>query len=72
MNPFSKLLFTTILFLMALGTHAQSPEMADLMRREGKIYVVVAVILIIFLVLAVYLFWLDHKVSKIESKQKDK
>ena len=45
---------------------AQNAEMADAFRAEGKIYVVVAVILIVLLGLFVYLFTLDRKISKLE------
>lgn len=42
-------------------------EMADVMRSEGKIYVVVGIILIVLTGLVVYLFMLDRKVKKLES-----
>jgi len=45
-------------------------EMADLMRSNGKIYVVVAVLLVIFLGLAIFLFSIDRKVSKLEGRKK--
>ena len=41
-------------------------EMADVMRSNGKIYVVVAVILTIFAMLIIYLIRLDRKMSKLE------
>ena len=41
-------------------------EMADVMRSNGKIYVVVAVILTIFAMLIIYLVRLDRKISKLE------
>lgn len=57
-------------FLIVLGsfaTQAQSDvEMADGMRAEGKIYVVVAIILIILTGLIAYLVMLDRKVTKLE------
>jgi uncharacterized protein HemX len=46
-----------------------SVEMADVMRSNGKIYVVVAVILTLFLGLVVYLIRLDQKVSKLEKNK---
>ncbi|MCT1525879.1 CcmD family protein [Sphingobacterium hotanense] len=61
-----------ILFVMALFAgisciFAQNKvEMADTLRSEGKIYVVVLVMLVIFAAVAVYLFILDRKVSKLE------
>jgi CcmD family protein len=45
---------------------AQSVEMADVMRSNGKIYVVVAVIAVIFIGLAIYLFRIDQRVKKLE------
>lgn len=47
---------------------AQSIEMADTMRSEGKIYVVVAILLLIFIGLITYLILLDRKITKIEKK----
>jgi CcmD family protein len=41
-------------------------EMADTFRQNGKIYVVVAVILIIFAGIIIYLVRLDRKISKLE------
>lgn len=47
----------------------QMPEMADLLYQNGKIYVVVGVLVIILVGILGYLFFLDRKISKIE-KQK--
>lgn len=44
------------------------PKMADLFRSEGKIYVVIAVLLIIFICLIGYLIYIDLKVKKLENK----
>ena len=59
---------TLVMVLLFIVTNAQTsqPEMADLMRENGKIYVVVGVVVLIFLVLFGYLISLDRKVSKIE------
>ena len=43
-------------------------EMADTMRSEGKIYVVVAVIVVILLGFIFYLFMVDRKVTRIEGQ----
>ena len=48
------------------GLSAQGVDMATGMRSEGKIYVVVVVVLIIFIGLAIYLFSLDKKLDKLE------
>jgi CcmD family protein len=44
----------------------QAVQMADGMRSSGKIYVVVAVVSIIFIGLAIYLFSIDRRLKKIE------
>lgn len=43
-------------------------EMADTMRSEGKIYVVVAILLIILLGLIGYLVTIDRKVTRLEKR----
>jgi CcmD family protein len=54
-----------------LSTFAQDDvEMATGLRSEGKIYVVVLVMLVIFLGLAFFLFLLDRRISKLEKKNK--
>tara|TARA_B100000795_G_scaffold268989_1_gene257122 strand:- start:2670 stop:2813 length:144 start_codon:yes stop_codon:yes gene_type:complete len=45
---------------------AQDVEMADVMRSNGKIYVVVAIIAILFIGLMIYLIRIDKKVQKLE------
>ena len=62
MRNFSYLLLT----LMPLSALAQSE---NLMYSEGKIYVVVAVIAIIFLGLAGYLYRMDRKVPALENEK---
>ena len=55
-----------IIVTFASNAWAQNAEMADTFRAEGKIYVVVAVILIVLVGLFVYLFMLDRKLGKLE------
>jgi hypothetical protein len=43
-------------------------EMADLMRSNGRIYVVVAVMLTILIGLVLYVVRLDRKISKLEKE----
>lgn len=60
-----------MLLLFILGTinsFGQDAEMADTMRSEGKIYVVVAIILLILAGILAYLFTLDRKISGLEKK----
>jgi len=60
-----------ILFLSVIGK-AQAitgePKMADTFRSEGKIYVVIAVLSIIFVCLIAYLIYLDIKLRRLEKK----
>lgn len=46
----------------------QSVDMADVMRSNGKIYVVVGAILILFLGITVYAISIDRKLSRIEKE----
>jgi hypothetical protein len=59
-----------ILLFCTLGSNAQtvSVEMADTMRSNGKIYVVVAVVLLILVSFFVYLIRLDRKLKTIEDQ----
>jgi hypothetical protein len=60
----SAIFFNSVLF-------AQKAEsMADTMRSNGKIYVVVAVILTIFAGLIIYLIRLDRKITRLEKEQR--
>lgn len=46
--------------------------MADIFRSEGKIYVVLAVILILLAGFFIYLFRIDKKLKNLEEKLKNK
>jgi hypothetical protein len=48
----------------------EKPEMADLMRSNGKIYVVVVVLLIILAGLFIYMARLDKKLGRLEKNNK--
>ena len=61
------LLFTTTL---SLGAQATEPP-ADFLRSINKLYVVVAVIVVVFLGLAFYLWSLDRKLTKLEDQFND-
>lgn len=71
MNKISLFLLAIISFFSTTAL-AQSAEMADTMRSEGKIYVVVAILLVIFGGLIGYLVSLDRKVTRIEKKIAEK
>jgi len=60
----SCLMCNTILF-----AQDNKPDMADLMRSNGKIYVVVAVCLTILIGLFIYVFLLDRKIKKLENNR---
>lgn len=72
MNKFIRLIFQLILFSLPVSAIAQPVEMADTMRSEGKIYVVVAILLVIFVGLIAYLIMLDRKITQIEKKLPEK
>jgi hypothetical protein len=70
------LLFTIIGLMTALSTWAQDStankkvEMAEVMRSNGKIYVVVTVLVIILTGLILYVVRIDRKISKMEKEFK--
>ena len=59
------------LFAFAQPVTTQQAEPTDFMRSNGKIYVVVAVIVVIMIGLFIYLVNLDRKITKLE-KNNDK
>ena len=69
-----KIIFTLLMLVTTLNLFAQNNtvEMADALRSDGKIYVVVAVIVIILLGLLIYLFSLDKRLKMLEKKSSDK
>ena len=71
MNILKRLFFTINAILIAglsIAHDNTEIEMATGMLASGKIYVVVAVLTIIFLGLAIYLFLLDRRITKLESE----
>ena len=72
MMKFKKLFFLLSLLLVSLIGFGQGKkvEMADLMRSNGRIYVVVAVVLTILTGLILYVVRLDRKISKFEKETK--
>jgi preprotein translocase subunit SecY len=65
-KKFYTLLFLLTGFLLNAQDDKYSPAMADGFRSEGKIYVVLAVIAIIFISLVFFVVYLERKVRKIE------
>ncbi len=64
---FSTLLLLSISMIAVAQTNVQArTEMADLMRSNGKIYVVIAVLITILAGLFFYLMRLDRKITGLE------
>lgn len=73
MKPMKRVLSIFLVLITTVLAHAQPQEieMADGMRAEGKIYVVVAILVVILLGLVGYLVILDRKTSRLEEKYKE-
>ena len=67
----AKLFLFFLLSFLCSSLQAQS-ENPDFVRSIGKIYVVVAVILAIFIGIVVFLIYLDRKLTKLENQINDK
>ena len=67
-----RILFIATGLLINIASFAQQPpvQMADTMRSNGKIYVVVAVSLTILIGLFIYLFVIDRKISRFEKESR--
>ncbi len=67
-----KIISFILLQIIAISAFAQRPEssveMADLMRSNGKIYVVIAVLLTIFAALLLFLISQEMKLKRMEKK----
>lgn len=66
-----KMFLISVILLSAINVLAQTGndvELADTMRSNGKIFVVVGVIAIVFTGILFYLIYIDRKVSKLEKK----
>ena len=57
-----------VIFCVAVYAQSTAAEPAGVMRSNGKIYVVVAIVVTILLGLFLYVFNLDRKISKLEKK----
>ena len=62
--------FFLLSFSLICGYALFAQNMADEMRSNGKIYVVVAVLTTIFIGIILYLIRLDRKLSKLEKESK--
>jgi CcmD family protein len=63
---------TNTLLLLLLAQQTDSVEMADQLRADGKIWVVVLVIAVVFAGIVAYLVRLDRQLSKVEKEVKQK
>lgn len=71
----TKKLFLLIFLLGSFLMNAQEtsePQMADGLRAEGKIYVVIAVMTTVFICVVAYLTIIDRKVKKLEDEFRNK
>ena len=69
-NKLLTLFFFCLTTCMGFAQGSETVEMADKMRSNGKIYVVIAVILTILTGLILYLVRLDRKISRLEQSGK--
>ncbi len=69
-NKFIRII--VLLSVLPSVTLADGVDMADTLRSNGKIYVVVAVLCVVLAAVLLYLFSIDRKVKKMEDKFKNK
>jgi K+-transporting ATPase A subunit len=69
-----KIALILMLLMVTLNLFAQNNnvEMADALRSNGKIYVVVACVVVILIGLLIYLFALDKRLKMLEKKSSGK
>lgn len=72
MRQFRYILFFLLMFLSldSFCQNADQVEMADVLRRDGKIYTVVAGLVIILTAMIVLLVRVDRKIFKVEKELK--
>ena len=57
--------------MFAKSQTASEPQMADMFRDNGKIYVVITVIAMIFVAIVLFLVNLERKIKKLEKRLKE-
>jgi hypothetical protein len=69
-----RILSLLLLFVSAVAGAQESnaPQMADTFRQEGKIYVVITVISIVFIALLLFLVFIERKLKRLEDKMNAK
>ena len=68
MKRIGKLVSCLFLLRISAPGFSQNAEMADAMRSEGKIYVLVAIMAVVLSGLIAYLVYLDRKTARLEEK----
>lgn len=73
MNRFRYLLSLSLLLLLTafqpvLAQASATPSMDTVMEKNGKIYVVVAVLTVIFIGIILFLLRMERKISKLEKR----
>lgn len=68
MSRLKTIFFSMLLLSMSFAAKAQGGSFDNTMRSSGRIYVVVAVMLVILAGLILYLVRLDRKVDKLEKQ----
>ena len=65
MKKIAKVLFA---LFMAIPAYSQDAEMADVFRSNGKIYVLLSIVLVILLGVVAYLVIIDRKATRLEKR----
>lgn len=68
--PMKKTLITLLILIVTLVRGAAQSGDQDFARSIGKIYVVVAVIIAIFIGIVIFLIYLDRRLAKLENQIK--
>jgi hypothetical protein len=68
MDKLKRIAATIALSILTVFANAQDNAEQDIMRSNGKIYVVVAVVVTIVVGLIIYLWSLDRKIGKMEKR----
>jgi predicted membrane channel-forming protein YqfA (hemolysin III family) len=68
MNKYSRYILIAMASLISFAAGAQTESSTDLMRSNGKIFVVMAVVVLILVGLFIYLFSIDKKITRLEKE----
>jgi heme/copper-type cytochrome/quinol oxidase subunit 2 len=63
--------FFSLLIKAQVGSVAAEPEMADQFRADGKIYIVITVIAMIFVAIVVFLTLIERKINRLENQMNE-